>query len=69
MPSVESAFRLDTAGHFDWAVPLTRYKAQDNGLLIMVYATGSSIDSEVGPALNGLLVLEGSKTINVSAVA
>lgn len=35
----------------------------------MGYATGSPVDHEVGPAMNGLLVLESGKVVNVTAVA
>jgi len=42
---------------------------QGNGLLIMVYATGSNIDHEVGPSVNGLLWLEGGNMINTTAVS
>ncbi len=35
----------------------------------MIYATGSNIDHELGPAVNGLLGLEGGDILNVTAVS
>jgi len=48
---------------------LTVLSRTGNGLLIMVYATGSNIDHELGPAVNGLLGLEGGDIFNVTAVS
>lgn len=47
-------------------IGLPRRSEQGNGLLIMIYATGSAIDHEVGPAVHGLLGLQG---VNVTAVS
>ena len=45
------------------------YLEQGNGLLIMVYATGSTMDHKVGPAVNGLLGLEGGHMINATTIS
>lgn len=51
----------------NWLPELTHYSAQRNGLLIMLYATGSKIDLEVGPGATR--DFPGLITSNLTAVA